>query len=77
MMDEHGCFVENQYLTHLFPSRSAYAKLVKCSNDTAFRDIQDLKTRGVLIQNSSGGRSTSYRLTDRVELSLNDADGYS
>lgn len=43
-----------------------YAKLAKCSNDTALRDIQELKMRGIFIQNESGGRSTSYRLTDKV-----------
>lgn len=41
---------------------SKYAKLAKCSNDTALRDIQDLKQRGVLLQNDGKGRSTSYRL---------------
>jgi Fic family protein len=43
-----------------------YSKLVKCSTDTALRDIQDLKGRGVFIQNPGGGRSTSYRLPDRI-----------
>lgn len=46
---------------------SKYAKLAKCSNDTALRDIQDLKERGILIQNPGGGRSTSYKLTDQIE----------
>ena len=41
---------------------SKYAKLVKCSQDTAHRDIQKLEEMGVLIKNESGGRSTSYRL---------------
>ena len=48
-----------------FMSTSKYAKLAKCSNDTALRDIQDLKEREIFIQNSGGGRSTSYRLPDR------------
>ena len=43
-------------------STSKYAKLAKCSNDTALRDIQKLKERGIFIQNPGGGRSTSYRL---------------
>lgn len=43
---------------------SKYAKLSKCSNDTALRDMQELKERGIFIQNPSGGRSTSYRLPD-------------
>ena len=43
---------------------SKYARLAKCSNDTALRDIQNLKSLGIFIQNSAGGRSTSYRLSD-------------
>jgi Fic family protein len=39
-----------------------WAKLTKCSHDTALRDIQDLAARGVLVQNPGGGRSTSYSL---------------
>ncbi|WP_371925198.1 Fic family protein [Desulfobulbus alkaliphilus] len=45
---------------------SKYAKLVKCSKDTALRDIQYLTAQGIFVQNSGGGRSTSYRLTDEV-----------
>lgn len=45
---------------------SKYAKLAKCSNDTALRDIQELKKGGIFIQNLGGGRSTSYSLTDKV-----------
>lgn len=48
-----------------FMNTSKYAKLTECSNDTALRDIQALKERGILIQNPGGGRSTSYRLPDR------------
>jgi Fic family protein len=50
-----------------FINTSKYAKLAKCSNDTALRDIQELKERGIFIQNPGGGRSTSYRLPDREE----------
>lgn len=39
-----------------------WAKLAKCSHDTALRDIQDLMARGILIRNPGGGRSTSYSL---------------
>lgn len=46
-----------------FINTSKYAKLAKCSTDTALRDIQDLKARGALMQNSPRGRSTSYQLT--------------
>jgi len=45
-----------------FINTSKYAKLTKCSNDTALRDIQELKRRGIFVQNPGGGRSTSYRL---------------
>lgn len=41
---------------------SKYAKLAKCSNDTALRDIKELLNRDILIKNEGGGRSTSYRL---------------
>lgn len=41
---------------------SKYAKIAKCSNDTALRDIRDLLARGVIVRNPGGGRSTSYRL---------------
>jgi Fic family protein len=41
---------------------SKYAKLAKCSPDTALRDIKDLLERGVLIRDEAGGRSTSYSL---------------
>ncbi|MGH6621168.1 MAG: DUF4172 domain-containing protein, partial [Alphaproteobacteria bacterium] len=41
---------------------SKWAKLTKCSQDTAYRDILDLVERGVLKKSSAGGRSTSYDL---------------
>jgi Fic family protein len=42
---------------------SKYAKLAKCSPDTALRDIKALLERGLLIQDEGGGRNTSYHLT--------------
>ena len=39
-----------------------WAKLAKCSHDTALRDIQALIYSGVLQQDPAGGRSTSYSL---------------
>ncbi len=47
-----------------YMNTSKYAKLAKCSLDTALRDIQNLKERDIFIQNPSGGRSTSYRLPE-------------
>ena len=41
---------------------SKYAKLAKCSQDTALRDIAPLVERGILIRGPEGGRSTSYSL---------------
>jgi Fic family protein len=39
---------------------SKWAKIGKCSSDTALRDIQDLVKKNILVKNESGGRSTSY-----------------
>jgi len=41
---------------------SKWAKITKCSADTALRDIKDLIEKGILEQESSGGRSTNYEL---------------
>jgi Fic family protein len=41
---------------------SKWAKLAKCSQDTASRDIADLVKRGVLVKEPGGGRSTNYAL---------------
>lgn len=41
---------------------SRWARLAKCSQDTAGRDINDLLARGVLCKGPGGGRSTSYSL---------------
>jgi len=45
-------------------STSKYAKLAKCSTDTALRDIGILLKQGVLVQEAGGGRNTSYRLAE-------------
>lgn len=49
-------------------STSKYARLAKCSADTALRDVVELVERGVLVRNPGGGRSTSYRLATNEEL---------
>jgi Fic family protein len=41
---------------------SKWAKLAKCSQDTAGRDINDLLERNLLAKEQAGGRSTSYIL---------------
>ena len=43
---------------------SKYAKICKCSQDTATRDIKDLIEKGILKQVEGGGRNTNYELTD-------------
>ncbi len=43
-------------------SSSKWAKITKCSQDTALRDIQDLINQNVLVKDQSGGRSTTYML---------------
>lgn len=52
-----------------FLTNKKYAKLAKCSPDTALRDIRELLERGILVQNPGGGRSTSYRLADAEKVS--------
>jgi len=39
-----------------------WAKIGKCSQDTALRDIQDLIEKGILAKSDQGGRSTNYEL---------------
>jgi Fic family protein len=43
-------------------NNSKWAKIAKCSADTALRDINDLLAKGILIKEVGGGRSTSYAL---------------
>lgn len=60
--------LEDNFEGHM--NTSKYAKIAKCSNDTALRDIQELKERGIFIQNPGGGRSTSYRLPNSNKRDL-------
>lgn len=41
---------------------SKWAKISKCSSDTALRDIQDLINKNILQKEQAGGRSTNYEL---------------
>ena len=45
-------------------TNAKWAKLAKCSPDTALRDLQYLVDRGILLRGPEGGRSTSYLLHD-------------
>jgi len=39
-----------------------WAKMAKCSHDTALRDIKDLMEKGILSQENAGGKNVSYEL---------------
>jgi Fic family protein len=43
-------------------SSSKWAKLAKCSKDSAIRDINDLIKKNILQKEAAGGRSTNYEL---------------
>jgi Uncharacterized conserved protein len=45
---------------------SKWAKISKCSQDTALRDIQDLIYKQILVKEPSGGRSTNYELKQKM-----------
>lgn len=47
---------------------SKWAKIAKCSADTALRDIKDLIEKRILKQEESGGRSTNYELVEEWKL---------
>ena len=41
---------------------SKWAKVTKCSTDTALREIKDLIEKDILSQDEAGGRSANYLL---------------
>ena len=43
---------------------SKWAKIAKCSKDTAIRDINDLIEKNILQKEPAGGRSTNYELKE-------------
>ena len=43
---------------------SKWAKIAKCSKDTAIRDINDLIAKDILRKESARGRSTNYELKE-------------
>ena len=45
---------------------SKWAKITKCSHDSALRDIQDLINKGILIKEVASGRSTGYLLIEPI-----------
>lgn len=63
-MNERQTFMVNKLLDDFFGklTTSKWAKMCKCSPDTALRDMQDLVTKNVLKKEEQGGRSTHYTL---------------
>lgn len=49
---------------------SKYAKIAKCSADTALRDIKQLLDSGLLDKDGAGGRSTGYLLKENLSTNL-------
>ncbi len=45
-----------------------WAKITKCSKDTAIRDINDLISKDILQKETAGGRSTKYELKKNQTL---------
>ena len=65
-LNERQRFMINK-LTEDFEGKlktSKWAKMTKCSQDTALRDIADLMEKGILKKEKEGGRSTNYELAD-------------
>ena len=52
--------LDNDFVGKLQSSK--WAKICKCSQDTAIRDIKDLIEKGILQQEEAGGRNTNYEL---------------
>ena len=57
--------LDDEFKGHLTTSK--WAKMTKCSQDTAHRDILELMEAGILSKNPGGGRSTSYSLAARQD----------
>jgi len=49
---------------------SKWAKMAKCSQDTAIRDIQDLMDKEILRKEAQGGRSTNYELIVNQDIRI-------
>ncbi|MFH1836906.1 MAG: Fic family protein [Candidatus Omnitrophota bacterium] len=66
-MNERQCVMVNKLFDDFQGklTSSKWAKITKCSQDTALRDILDLVEKGVLVKDPAGGRSTSYSLNDQ------------
>ncbi len=64
-LNERQRLMLNKLLDEKFEGKltsSKWAKMMKCSQDTAQRDIIPLIEYGILVKDPAGGRSTSYSL---------------
>ena len=64
IINERQKLMINKLLDNFFGklNTSKWAKITKCSQDTALRDIRDLIDKEILLKEPGGGRSTSYVL---------------
>jgi len=67
IINERQQMMINKLLDNFFGklTTSKWARIAKCSQDTALRDIQDLMRKGILLKEDGGGRSTSYIINVR------------
>ena len=63
IINKHQKVMINKLLDDFYGklTTSKWAKIMKCSQDTALMDIQDLIEKEILIKEPGGGRSTSYK----------------
>ncbi|MBK7010876.1 MAG: Fic family protein [Saprospiraceae bacterium] len=66
LMNERQQKMINKILDHFEGKLTSdkWAKLCKCSKDTAIRDINDLIEKNILCKEDAGGRSTHYVLNN-------------
>lgn len=64
IINERQKLMINKLLDNFFGklNTSKWAKITKCSQDTALRDIQNLMDKEILLKEPGGGRSTRYVL---------------
>ena len=63
-VNERQCLMFNTLFDDFYGklTSSKWAKMTKCSSDTALRDITDPIEKGILIKDEAGGRSANYKL---------------
>ena len=64
VVNERQCKIIHMQFDGFFGKLTSgkWAKIGKCSTDTALNDIKDLVEKGILLKNNEGGRSTNYSL---------------